>query len=160
MNGLNIRYYCPVCKKEHNTVLGVTPYWSVEDRSLANIKCGICGKELLIEPIESKRLKNTMRSKFTDNIDRMFESGLYVNVKSKEYIVKDVTNRLIMIFGSVGVSKHFCEIEKYIELKLNSQNKTKGYSYVVDNSDITALDINSKYIIKKENAVYDYTICY
>lgn len=160
MNGLSISYYCPVCNKEHNTVLGVTPYWKLGNKSLANIKCGVCGKELFIEPTESKRVKTTMRSKFTDNIDKMFDSGLYVNVNSKEYIIKDATNRLAMIFGSIGVSKHFCEIEKYIELKLNSMHKNRSCSYVVDNNDVKALDINSEYIVKKENAVYDYTICY
>lgn len=174
MNGLKIKYYCPVCKEEKDMTLTATKYMIVNGKSLAHIKCRDCNTELFVETADQShscskatrmnmQVRDYTKNRFSDIIDRIFESGVYTESDSEEYIMNDVVKRLENETSVMGVSRHILSIKKYIELKMCStfHNPCEQLkSYVVDNGIDKLPNVDKKYIYKKEDAQFDCCIYY
>lgn len=175
MNGLSISYYCPVCDRVHNTIIGITPYRNVKGTSMANIRCKECGTELLVKTLEptavvdrketrlNMQIRDYTKDRFTDLIDKEFKSGVYSDKDSEEFIMQDIIKKLEEKTSVVGVSRHILGIKKYIELKMcNYFNypTTHYNSYIVDTGDEKTNRKYDKYIVRREDTVYEYTVCY
>ena len=174
MNGLSIEYYCPVCKCNHSKVIGITTYRVVKGRSLAQIWCDYCNNELLVEAREpvnkysgalryNMQVRDYTKDKFTSLIDKLFDSGIYTDKDSEEFIMNDIISKLEAETSVIGVSRHILGIKKYIELKMcskfNVPNVTDGYSlaYVIDKGN---MDIDKKLLVKIEDTEFDHCIFY
>lgn len=174
MMGLDIAYYCPVCDDMKHTVTGATRYMKVNGKSLINLRCKDCGTELFVEVIDGHNfvekgirsnieVRDNTTDGFTKIINEIFESGIYTEKDSEEYIMSDVINKLTEKTSVIGVSRHMLGIQKYIELKMctmfnNPLERLK--TYVVDNGIDKLPMVDRKYIYKKEDAEFDCTLFY